>query len=86
MKNVLTHTLVSGLLALAIAADASAATTAAGPYYATPSWDQQLPASIRFVVLSNWVDATSRRAARRCWTARRGWCGSARPALRPRSG
>src|SRR2546428_5249603 len=36
---------------------AGAATTAAGPYYANPSWDQQLPASTRFIVLSNWVDA-----------------------------
>jgi Protein of unknown function (DUF1566)/Cohesin domain len=25
-----------------------------GPYYANPSWDQQLPASTRFVILSNW--------------------------------
>ena len=28
--------------------------TSSGPYYATPSWAQQLPASTRFVVLSNW--------------------------------
>jgi hypothetical protein len=39
------------------AKSAGAATTAAGPYYANPSWDQQLPASTRFVVLSNWIDA-----------------------------
>ena len=26
---------------------------AIGPYYATPSWDQTLPASTRFIVLSN---------------------------------
>ncbi len=32
------------------------AATAAGPYYAMPSWDQQLPASTRFIVLSNWID------------------------------
>jgi hypothetical protein len=25
-----------------------------GPYYANPSWDQELPASTRFVVLTNW--------------------------------
>ena len=25
-----------------------------GPYYATPSWDQQLPVSTRFIVLTNW--------------------------------
>src|SRR5262245_35534529 len=31
-----------------------AQTTAPGPYYATPSWDQTLPASTRFIVLSNW--------------------------------
>jgi len=35
----------------------ASSTTAVGPYYATPSWDQQLPASTRFVTLSNWVDA-----------------------------
>jgi hypothetical protein len=35
----------------------SAAADATGPYYATPSWDQQLPASTRFVVLSNWGSA-----------------------------
>jgi len=32
---------------------ANAATTAAGPYYANPSWDQTLPSSTRFIVLSN---------------------------------
>ncbi len=32
---------------------ASAQTTANGPYYATPSWDQTLAANVRFVVLSN---------------------------------
>lgn len=29
-------------------------TTANGPYYATPSWDQKLPSSTRFIVLANW--------------------------------
>jgi hypothetical protein len=38
-------------------ANPASAATAAGPYYANPSWDQQLPASTRFVVLSNWIDA-----------------------------
>jgi hypothetical protein len=28
-----------------------------GPYYATPSWDQTLPANTRFVVLSNFANA-----------------------------
>jgi len=32
---------------------AGAQTVAAGPYYATPSWDQTLPANTRFIVLSN---------------------------------
>src|SRR5215510_7232310 len=32
---------------------AGAQTTANGPYYATPSWDQTLPANTRFIVLSN---------------------------------
>src|SRR5262245_48646993 len=36
-----------------ISAPAYAQTTAPGPYYATPSWDQTLPASSRFIVLSN---------------------------------
>jgi hypothetical protein len=30
---------------------------APGPYYAPPSWDQQLAVSTRFIVLSNWVDS-----------------------------
>ena len=28
-----------------------------GPYYANPSWDQQIPAAQRFIVLSNWSNA-----------------------------
>jgi hypothetical protein len=46
----------AGLFAAALCASlgASAQTTAAGPYYATPLWDQQLPGATRFVVLSNW--------------------------------
>jgi hypothetical protein len=32
---------------------AEAQTTAPGPYYAMPSWDQTLPANTRFIVLSN---------------------------------
>jgi hypothetical protein len=35
------------------AASPAGAATAAGPYYANPSWDQTLPASTRFIVLSN---------------------------------
>lgn len=36
------------------AGPAPAQTTAAGPYYPTPSWDQKLPAATRFIVLTNW--------------------------------
>jgi hypothetical protein len=28
-----------------------------GPYYALPSWDQQLPASTRWITLTNWSSA-----------------------------
>jgi hypothetical protein len=55
MKHGLTHAI--GLIALATAGLASGpagAVNANGPYYATPSWDQKLPASTRFVVLTNW--------------------------------
>src|SRR5262247_1142304 len=41
-----------GVLALA-AEPAAAQTLAPGPYYATPSWDQSLLPSTRFIVLSN---------------------------------
>jgi hypothetical protein len=48
-------------LALALSAAAtfangpiSAQTFQNGPYYANPSWDQQIPAGQRFIVLSNW--------------------------------
>lgn len=50
------HLLKAGTLAagLLVALAATAQTTATGPYYALPSWDQKLPAAQRFVVLSNW--------------------------------
>ena len=34
---------------------AAAQITANGPYYATPSWDQQLPPAQRYVLLANWA-------------------------------
>ena len=34
-----------------------AQTSASGPYYAVPSWDQKLGVSTRFIVLSNWDGA-----------------------------
>src|SRR5258706_8664700 len=55
MKHKLFRSLALMVLAwLGFAANpAGAATTAAGPYYANPSWDQTLPASTRFIMLSN---------------------------------
>ena len=46
---------ISALLTFSLG-KATAQTTANGPYYAWPSWDQQLPAATRFIVLSNWKD------------------------------
>src|ERR1044071_6059779 len=52
-RRLLTVTLVMlGTISLA-ATLARAQTTSAGPYYATPSWDQTLPVATRFIVLSN---------------------------------
>lgn len=39
---------------LAATAQTQTSTNAAGPYYATPSWDQKLPSAARFIVLTNW--------------------------------
>jgi hypothetical protein len=44
---------VLGLLLLVATVSVSAQTVGAGPYYATPSWDQTLPSNTRFIVLSN---------------------------------
>jgi hypothetical protein len=61
MKHELSYTL--GLILLGLAgiavSPADANTVAAGPYYATPSWDQKLQCDTqltcpRFIVLSNW--------------------------------
>jgi hypothetical protein len=48
--------LCAGLWALVqgLQAQVPAATGSAGPYYATPSWDQQLPSATRFITLANW--------------------------------
>lgn len=44
--------MVMGMITLGVGQ--ARAATAPGPYYATPSWDQKLDASTRFIVLSNW--------------------------------
>lgn len=48
--------LALGLLTAATLASApsDAQTFQNGPYYASPAWDQQIPAAQRFIVLSNW--------------------------------
>lgn len=51
LKTMLRISVVAATLSLGAA---HAQTTAPGPYYATPSWDQQLAVTSRFVVLSNW--------------------------------
>ena len=59
MRHVLWYTLASialGMAGLAVS-PAGAETVAVGPYYAMPSWDQTLPASTRFIVLSNMSSA-----------------------------
>jgi hypothetical protein len=40
-----------------LASPVEAQITSAGPYYATPSWDQTLPTSTRFIILSNFASA-----------------------------
>ena len=46
---------VSTLITLTCsAASVHAQTSAPGPYYAVPSWDQKLPSTTRFILLSNW--------------------------------
>lgn len=53
MKSALTSSFALIVLALFAFMPSHAAADAVGPYYATPSWDQTLPGSTRFVVLSN---------------------------------
>jgi hypothetical protein len=57
MKHAVTYTASIIGLAIGFAGSVLAQTTANGPYYATPSWDQTLPVSTRFIVLSNFGNA-----------------------------
>ncbi len=58
MKHKLSTLLALVVLTMALAATgARAQTVANGPYYANPSWDQTLPSSTRFIVLSNMNNA-----------------------------
>ncbi len=49
--------MIAAAILMLVGSIAQGQTTANGPYYATPSWDQQLPASTRFIVLSNFASA-----------------------------
>jgi hypothetical protein len=48
---------LAGLAMLAFAAGPASALSQNGPYYAQPSWDQQIPAASRFIVLTDWGSA-----------------------------
>ena len=45
---------VASAITILTSGSVSAQTMLNGPYYATPSWDQQLLAAQRFIVLQNW--------------------------------
>ena len=49
--------LSAGVLIAAALTASPAQADSVGPYYATPSWDQTLPAATRFIVLSNFASA-----------------------------
>jgi hypothetical protein len=55
-EDLMKKSLLAAASAITIVASGSvgAQTVLNGPYYANPSWDQQLPAAQRFIVLSNW--------------------------------
>lgn len=48
---------IFGVIACILCTSAVAQTVAPGPYYAAPSWDQTIPGSTRFIVLSNFANA-----------------------------
>ena len=56
-KLVCTLALIVFVMVVFAASPAEAQTTVPGIYYPIPSWDQILPASTRFIVLSNWGGA-----------------------------
>ena len=53
MKRGLMHAFGFVTAAVLALGAGSASADSVGPYYATPSWDQTVPASTRFIVLSN---------------------------------
>jgi len=62
MKRLRVTVAIAILVALGLAGPSAAQTTAPGPYYAMPAWDQQFQCDTfttcpRFIVLSNWGGA-----------------------------
>ena len=57
MRRSLIRLSLSVVILLLAGPPVQAQTTANGPYYATPSWDQTLPAATRFIILSNFASA-----------------------------
>jgi hypothetical protein len=59
--------LLCGFVMGLAASGVSSAATGAGPYYAMPSWDQTLPASTRFIDLTNMPGAVLDRETGLVW-------------------
>ena len=57
MRNLWKSVLGLWAMGICLGVSAPAQADSVGPYYATPSWDQTLPAATRFIVLSNFASA-----------------------------
>jgi hypothetical protein len=57
MRNLWKSVLGLCVIGMGLGVSAPAQADSVGPYYATPSWDQTLPAATRFIVLSNFASA-----------------------------
>ena len=57
MRNLWKSVLGLWVIGMWLGVSAPAQADSVGPYYATPSWDQTLPAATRFIVLSNFASA-----------------------------
>ena len=57
MKKILSAAAITMAVGLGLNGATHAQISQSGPYYSTPAWDQQLPASSRWIVLTNWGSA-----------------------------
>lgn len=57
MRKLWKSVLALWVIGMGLVLSAPAQADSVGPYYATPSWDQTLPAATRFIVLSNFASA-----------------------------